>query len=696
MPFDNKQRPINSTVILSTALVKVLDPSGYFVMARALLDSGSQLNFISEQLIRKLHVKRIKEFVPISGIGLSSTASKYSTIVRVQSHRADVDATWKFNILPKITMELPHQKIDISHLDIPTDIVLADPLFNERSKIDLIIGVEIFYDLLRDGQIKFGPNQPLLQNTALGWIVSGRVSSQHIQPSIANVAHESIPFIEQQLVRFWEIESCQTNSVLSREESLCEEHFAKTTARDSSGRFVVAVPKKEAVISRIGNSKNIASRRFMSLERRLLSNPELKEAYSKFIHEYSQLGHMKLIDDANESGQSILTYYIPHHCVVKPDSITTKLRVVFDASCSSDTGVSLNDALMVGPQVQDDLLSIILRFRIPQFAIIADIEKMYRQILVAEADQPLQRIVWRDSPTQPLQTYQLTTVTYGTSAAPYLATKCLQKLRKDGSIIYPEAAVIIRNDVYMDDLLSGADSINKGKELCSQLIELANSAGLQFRKWASNSHEILESVPIHLRDERTLFELDSSCASIKTLGLQWDILSDKFLFEIPKHSRNLPLTKRVVLSDIARLFDPLGLVGPVVIQAKLFMQELWKEGKDWDDSLNDNYHLRWINFRNNLSDLAKLEIPRWMMTSFTNECTEYHGFCDASERAYGACIYVRTISSDGSIYVRLLTAKSKVAPIGKTKKDTTYNPATTSDGTKGSSVNGPGRRKSTA
>ncbi|XP_055632855.1 uncharacterized protein LOC129773282 [Toxorhynchites rutilus septentrionalis] len=497
---NEQQHIVPTTVLLSTALVKVFFASGQFLWARALLDSGSQLNFISEQLVQKLKLNRAREFIPISGVGLSSTLSKYSTTIRIQSHHPGFDTSWKFHFLPKITMELPNQVVDVSSFKFPSDIVLADPSFGQPGPIDLIFGVENFYDLLRDGQLQNGPGEPILQNTALGWLVSGKVRSGRIKSSVVNLAC-SIATIEEQLARFWEIESCRTTSTFSLEEAACEEHFARTTFRDPNGRFVVAFPKRESTFSKLGSSKEIATRRFLSLERRLLANPALKDNYSAFIREYAELGHMEMV--ANPDPQ-LPTYYLPHHCVIRPDSITTKLRVVFDASCPTNTGVSLNDTLMVGPQIQDDLVAILLRFRFPQYAIISDIEKMYRQIRMSLLDQQLLLILWRESPLEPIKTYRLTTVTYGTSSAPYLATKCLQQLSEIGSKSHPVAAAVMGKDFYMDDLLTGTNTAEEGQALIQQLLQLTQSAGLQLRKWASNSKEILQAVPENLRNERTL------------------------------------------------------------------------------------------------------------------------------------------------------------------------------------------------
>lgn len=139
-------------------------------------------------------------------------------------------------------------------------------------------------------------------------------------------------------------------------------------------------------------------------------------------------------------------YYLPHHAVFKESSTTTKTRVVFDASAKSSNGVSLNDVLMVGPNIQQDIVSITLRFRTHRYAMTADITKMYRQISIHATDYDLQRIVWRKSPQEEMGHYHLTTVTYGTAPASFLATRCLAQVASENSQDFPRAAEIIRAD----------------------------------------------------------------------------------------------------------------------------------------------------------------------------------------------------------------------------------------------------------
>lgn len=360
---------------------------------------------------------------------------------------------------------------------------------------------------------------------------------------------------------------------------------------------------------------------------------------------------------------------MPHHAVIREESTTTKLRVVFDASCKTSEGPSLNDALMVGPTVQQDIRSIIMRSRTHRVMIIADAKQMYRQVLVDERDTPLQRIVWRQSPDQPLNTYELLTVTYGTASAPFLATRVLLQLADDEQEHYPAAAKVLRKDVYVDDLFSGADSVEEAIELRQQLEALLSKGGFQLRKWASNEAAVLEDLSVENRALQPSVDLDRN-QTIKSLGLHWEPASDllKYKIVVPVDSTESPVTKRSALSQIARLFDPLGLLGPVVISAKIFMQALWtltdSNGKPWgwDAELPLPMKERWHSYMSELSLLNKLRIERCIL-ALKPAYVQYHFFSDASQQAYGVCCYIRSADISGSFKVALLTAKSRVAPL---------------------------------
>lgn len=198
----------------------------------------------------------------------------------------------------------------------------------------------------------------------------------------------------------------------------------KHHTRNSSGRYIVAPPFNQQQED-LGKSREMAFKRYNALERRFKRDPELELQYTKVIEEYIQLGHMIEIPDEEEQG-----FYLPHHAVVKETSLTTKLRVVFDGSAKSSTGISLNDILLIGPQIQNDLFTLLIRFRCYRYVLTGDIEKMYRQFLVKPEDRRYQKILWRDKMGQ-LNNYQLNTVTFGLTAAPFLAIRCLQQLAID-------------------------------------------------------------------------------------------------------------------------------------------------------------------------------------------------------------------------------------------------------------------------
>ncbi|XP_038106576.1 uncharacterized protein LOC119766213 [Culex quinquefasciatus] len=655
--------PVTPThnIILSTALIRIKDRFGNTLLARALLDSCSQHCLMTREFSRRLKFVRQSSYLPIQGIGTSCCVS-------TQLVRADVgprsdqisayESEMQFHVLPKLNISLPTSYIDPSTIQLPDWMFLADPEFHKTGPVDVIIGAEFYMDLLTDERVKPAADGPTLHNTVFGWIISGRLPG-NVPESTSLV---SVAAIDELLTRFWELETCRTKSTHSIEESTCEQLFEETTVRDETGRFVVTLPKKKYAVQRLGESRSTAIKRFLGLEKRLSANPDLKQQYSDFIHEYEAMGHMKRVAGDTAGGE--LAYYLPHHCVLRPDSTTTKLRVVFDASCRTSTGVALNDA----PVVQDDLLDIALRFRLHAVAIVADIAKMYRMIRVQPDDQTLQRIVWRDNVDEPIRIYELTTVTYGTASAPYLATKCLQKLGEIGEKTHPSAAKVLKRDFYVDDMLAGAHTFAEGKELVAEMVDLMESGGFSLRKWHSNSRDILLDVPEHLRDERTLLELDTSDATVKTLGLVWEPSTDCFRFRSPKWNDVAVITKRVVASDMAMIFDPYGLIGPVVVQTKIFVQKLWRMELDWDAALPEDLQEYWREYRRNLAGLDSMSIPRWIGTGADDQNVQLHGFCDASVNAYGACIYIRTVSANGDVTVRLLASKSRIAPLENLKK----------------------------
>ncbi|XP_017791904.1 PREDICTED: uncharacterized protein LOC108573925 [Habropoda laboriosa] len=346
------------------------------------------------------------------------------------------------------------------------------------------------------------------------------------------------------------------------------------------------------------------------------------------------------------------SYYLPHHAVSKQTSTTTKLRVVFDGSAKTSTGISLNDSQKVGPTVQSDLTSILIRFRTHRYVLSADIAKMYRQVLVDSRDIPFQRILWRTDPRSPIDCYELNTVTYGTASTSFLATRVLKQVGLECRSEFPRTSRIIINNFYVDDLLTGTETIENAKEIREEISKILVASGFELRKWASNCLKIADA------DSDRQFNIDKDP---KTLGLKWSPAEDQLSYNV-RPSVNKRYTKRTVLSEIAEIYDPLGLIGPIIIRAKLMMQDLWQLRVGWDESLPQGLHTKWTAYRDALERLPDIKIPRCAKISET-ESIDLHGFADASEEAYGACVYLRTQNTAGVRQVRLLCSKSRVAPL---------------------------------
>jgi len=282
-------------------------------------------------------------------------------------------------------------------------------------------------------------------------------------------------------------------------------------------------------------------------------------------------------------------FYMPHHVMLKETSSTTKLRVAFNDSEKSSNGVSLNDILMIGPKVQDDLFDVVQRFGLHRIVMSADV-KMYRQVWVHPDDRCLQRILWRKTPDRPITTYELNTVMYGTASAPFLATRCQQQLIEDEAINYPEAAQIARDGIYVDDLTTGTDDVDTALSLQQDLIEMLRKGGFTLRKWSSNHPALLKHLPPEDVEGRLLLSFLNEDV-IKALGLLWNSTTDKLIFCVQFNQDTTP-TKRSVLRAIASIYDPLGLLSPVIIQCKMFMQQLWQIKVNWDDQLTESVRLK--------------------------------------------------------------------------------------------------------
>lgn len=626
---------------------------------RALVDQGSQLSFISEELSDILPIRTTKTRIDVSGIG----GNRVLTVKKALSFniRSNYDHNFELQIdalvVPTVTSYRPTNR---HHYSIPdlSEFSLADPQFLSADKIHLLLGNDVYGELLLPGMKKF-ENSLLVQETHLGWMISGpaKETSTHISANVCS--------LDDQLRLFWEQEELIDKRSLNNEEEACEKLFTETHTRDENGRYTVHLPFKRILqgqsLPTFTHTDYNALKRLKQLESTFEKKPKFAEEYEKFMAEYESLQHMVKLGQYPYSIPKN-AYFFPHHGVLRESSTTTKLRVVFDGGNRRPPQTSLNEELSAGPALQNDLPTIITRWRRHRIAFTADLEKMFRQIKVHSGHQSYQCILWRDA-CRKICVYALQTVTYGTTSAPYLAIRVLQQIAEDEKETFPVASQILLTDTYVDDVISGTNTVEEALFLQNQLFHLLKSGGFHLRKWNSNSLELMESIPLEDREKKDLFAIHQQNMS-KALGIHWVTNTDHFCFTIDFKFAEL-ITKSSLLSDASKLFDPLGWLSPTTIIAKIIFQQLWKLKLDWNDVLPEQIQHEWITFRGKLKYLEEIRIPRWIGYCPSTSTVDLHAFSDASQSAYAAVVYARVTTKSGEILINLLQAKTKVVPLKK-------------------------------
>lgn len=653
---DNK-----TTAVLATALVRCQNGTHLTEPIRAVCDTGAQMNLMTYDCAKRLKLHLIKCSKPIYGIcGGPGNMNKKAVTHIVPWFTTEIAIAAQIYIIEKLDGTFPSQPLDTAM--IPGDLIMADPGFCKPAPIDMLLGVEVWATAVQSPFYKCG-TATLMQATRFGHVVMGKCdikADSILYRSILFTGHangsDKLKALNEQIERFWHVEEiADSQHAFTREERLVEKCFRRTYYRNQDGRYVVTLPVKESSLP-LGDSRSIALRRFFQMERRLMCDSELRIKYIDFMRTYEKLGHMRLVDGGKAHLDTL--NYIPHHAVKKEDG--EKFRVVFDGSCKTTNGKSLNDILLVGQKLQPDLADQVMRFRRNKIAIVADITKMFRQVCVDPSDWRLQCILWRESPTAPISTYNLTVVTYGLASSGHCAVRAMIQCARDQRKVYPQAAKIIESCMYMDDLLAGSDSIDEGKILSQEISDVLRTGGFELRHWASNSQEIEELMEGHSSKVIELGEADET----RVLGLRWLKDSDELtIFVRPTHPSKNP-TKREILSEIARLYDPNGLIGPVIVKGKILTQDIWRiMDLGWDMPVPKNIRERWLQFHAQLPGLTKFRVFRWLKTD-KHVTMQVHGFCDASIDAYGASIYIRAFNhNNGKIDVTLLVSKSRVAPL---------------------------------
>ena len=430
------------------------------------------------------------------------------------------------------------------------------------------------------------------------------------------------------------------------------------------GFYQMPLPFRDKDVPLESNLQGAMSR-LRSLMGKLQSNPDLRSEYVAFMQDMLSQDYCEEVPLSQYNDSR--AWFIPHHGVYH--AVKKKLRVVFDCSARF-RGVSLNDCLLQGPDLTNNLFGVLCRFRQEPVAFMCDITKMFYRFKVAPGHRDYLRFLWfkdGDLSSQPVQ-FRMTVHIFGASSSPGCANFGLKQVATDFENHFgTDVGDFIRNDFYVDDGLKSVASDHAAVDLINRTVSLCARGNLKLHKFVSNSREVLKNVDKQSRAD-SLQDIDLGLDSLpveRALGLGWNVDADVFCFKADLKER--PFTHRGMLSTVMSVYDPLGFLAPISLQGKRLLQLLCVQGLGWDDPISSDMASQWQSWLSDVKQLSELRIRRCVKPpGFSVAKVEFHHFCDGSLLGFGFCSYLRLISTEGQVFVSLVMAKARVSPIKPT------------------------------
>jgi len=545
---------------------------------------------------------------------------------------------------------------------------LSDFEFDDRNIIQatVIIGRNINRALrvIEERSPPPGTDGPFAEKTVFGWSIVGPVNDQSVETEVHSVTISSkadLVDLHQLVKRSFDIESLGLTPNLKPLMTAADRRgldILETQTKHNGTRYQIGLMWKSADMI-LPDNYSSALRRLLSLERKFEKDPAMASRYEAVINEYITLGHARKRRPEELPLTAGRHWYLPHLAVEQP----SKTRVVFDPS-SRHGGIGLNDVLLKGPDLLVNLVNLLTIFRVGLIPLSADIEKMYHQVLAREEEQDFFSFLWRKpgSKEEP-DVFSMTVHIFGAVSSPATCMYALRRTAVDFGHSFPEVASLVSNNFYVDNYIDSVDSEEVAILRSRQLTSLLKLGGFRLCKWTTSSRKVLSSIPA---EDRVNSKIDVSFDQLpteKTLGLLWNCNSDAFNFRIKIGV--LVNSKRDLLRELSSIFDPLGMLAPVILKARLILREIWvQETKlTWDERLPDDYLSEWNKWATRLTNIASLSVPRCLKTeSSSPETRMLHCFCDASSKGFGTVLYLRTLYPSGKVDVTFVIGKARVAP----------------------------------
>lgn len=684
------QNASTSKVLFKVVPVTLFGNDDIVIRTHALLDDGSGITLMEEKLFHDLHLEGERRLLTLQWTGeMTRTEESYVTNLALSGvknrkvHKLLEVSTVKNLALPSQTVVIRELQERCSHL---RDLPLEDM---RDAKPELLIGLRQA-KLLVSHKVRAGADdEPVAIRTALGWLVFGSSApsfnfvalNQEIRHGHFQLHMTEPPNLDQdlhQLVKgYFTTENFgvappKANYALTEEEKRADAIIEKTM-KLSGGRAEIGLLWKDDEVV-LPDYYPMAKRRLFSLEKSLLKQPELLEWTTNHISGLVEKGHARIAspDELMKAWKRVA--YIPGFTIVNENKSPPKPRFVLDfAAAATSGGKSVNSELLKGPDNLAPMLHGLCRFREQKIAVNADVKEMFHQIKIREEDQQSQRFLWRDADTTREPTvYIMQVMAFGPKCSP----ACAQAVKNTHAEKYraecPQAVEALIKTTYVDDYFNSHATVDEAVQVSLDAIRICNDISFPLVGFQSNQPDMLKQLPQeHVKEAFVSMDPEEARSLIaKVLGMYWDPLLDVFIYKL--HTNNMVEkmldethhpTKRELLTTLMKVFDPLGLIAHYLIRAKMILQEVWRDGTNWDEPINARLLMPWREWVKELQNIEMIKIPRqYAPVNPLETKVQLIIFVDASETGFAATGYFLFTTNDHS-HVAHVMAKAKVAPL---------------------------------
>ncbi|KAL3085291.1 hypothetical protein niasHS_010360 [Heterodera schachtii] len=639
--------------LLLTKKVTVYNPENPKLSKKVLVffDSGSERSYVEKALASflKLEAKNPAEITLTGFAGVDlGTYTMHMTKLCMKT------AMGEKTIEPEITTRVLREMAHVEFADLYDSDFEATQLQSPTESLQplVLIGTDYFadFDIKTEKRL---PSGFWVANSKVGRLILGKgnLSKPKMAKKVTSTAisQEAVEVqlqndddgLNSMVKKFFDLEAAgMADAAHPTENEQWLDHFNKELHFNmEEKRYEVALPwnnRAEELQPNYGLARGRLDNNLKKLDK------EKFQLYDQIIQEQLSKGIVEMVPDPKAWTGKL--HYLPHQAVIKDDHQTTKLRIVYDGSAHTKDTPSLNQCLDKGPQLLNDLIGIVMRCRMSEILICADIEKAFLQILIKEEDRDALRFLWVNTDGQ-VRTYRFRRVPFGLISSPaHLSVTLKHHL---GQTDHTMAKDIAQN-LYVDNILLCTDSSKDIAKVCHEMRKIFQKASMNLREFGANHRGIMDLPDDWLTNPHRM----------KILGIKWNPFKDQLEFHLPRFQA-ARATKRTILSHLASVFDPLGLLSPIILPGKILLSKLWHEKYGWDDELSEQLSSEWANTIQDWPTVC-FKMPRMATVPSPRE-KAIHIFADASGKAMGVCAYLRSKNEEAT-KTMLLFAKSLVVP----------------------------------